>query len=337
MKEALLYDKLEKNQVKCRLCRHGCRIRDGKRGICFVRENHGGILYSLVYDKVISANVDPIEKKPLFHVQPGSRSFSIATPGCNFRCSFCQNYTISQMARDVGRIEGEAVAPARLAELAVARKCTSIAYTYTEPTIYYELARDTMAEAKKRGLLNVFVTNGYMTRDMLDDSKGLLDAVNVDLKAFNDHFYKKYCKARRAGVMDTLRYMKQLGIWVEVTTLLIPGLNDNTDEVKAMADFIRRDLGPETPWHVSRFFPNYLETRIPPTDAQALVTARQIGLDAGLSYVYTGNLPWADGEKTVCPGCAHVLIQRSGYTITRNNIKDGRCPKCGHAVEGIGI
>jgi len=337
MKEALLYDKLEESQVKCRLCRHGCRIRDGKRGICFVRENHGGTLYSLVYDKVISANVDPIEKKPLFHVQPGSRSFSIATPGCNFRCTFCQNYTISQMARDAGRIEGEAVAPARLAEIAVSRKCTSIAYTYTEPTIYYELARDTMVEAKKHGLLNVFVTNGYMTRDMLDDSKGLLDAANVDLKAFNDHFYKKYCKARRVGVMDTLRHMKQLGIWVEVTTLLIPGLNDDPDEVKAMAEFIRQDLGPETPWHVSRFFPNYLETGIPPTDVQALVSTRQIGLDAGLSYVYTGNLPWADGEKTACPDCAHVLIQRSGYTITRNSIKEGRCPQCGHAVEGVGI
>lgn len=337
MKEALLYDKLAEDQVKCRLCRHGCRIRDGKRGICFVRENRCGTLFSLVYDKVISANVDPIEKKPLFHVEPGSRSFSIATPGCNFRCSFCQNYSISQMARDAGRIEGESVAPARLAEIAVARACTSIAYTYTEPTIYYELARDTMVEAKKKGLLNVFVTNGYMTRDMLDDCKGLLDAANVDLKAFNDHFYKKYCKARRSGVMDTLRYMKHLGIWVEVTTLLIPGLNDNVNEVKALAEFIRKDLGPETPWHVSRFFPNYLETGIPPTDAQALVKVRQIGLDAGLHYVYTGNLPWEAGEKTTCPGCSEVLIQRSGYTITRNSIKDGHCPKCGYAVEGIAI
>lgn len=337
MKEALLYDKLEGNQVKCRLCRHGCRIRDGKRGICSVRENRGGTLYSLVYDKIISANVDPIEKKPLFHVEPGSRSFSIATPGCNFRCSFCQNYTISQMARDTGRLEGEAVSPARLAETAQARRCTSIAYTYTEPTIYYEIARDTMVEAKKRGLLNVFVTNGYMTRDMLDDSRGLLDAANVDLKAFNDNFYKKYCKARRSGVMDTLRYMKQLGIWVEVTTLLITGLNDDLDEVKAMAEFIRNDLGAETPWHVSRFFPNYRETRIPPTDAQALVRVRQVGVDAGLYYVYTGNLPWADGEKTPCPGCSRVLIERSGYTIIRNTIKEGHCPSCGYAVDGLNM
>jgi len=335
MKEALLYDRLEAAAVKCRLCRHGCRIKDGKKGLCGVRLNKEGTLYTLVYDKVISANVDPIEKKPLFHVAPGSRSFSIATVGCNFRCSFCQNYSISQMPHDTGRIAGDAISPTEIAEVAVKRGCASIAYTYTEPTIYYELARDTMVEAKKRDLLNVFVTNGYMTRDMLDDANGLLDAANVDLKAFNDRFYTKYCKALRKGVMDTLVYMKQVGIWVEVTTLLIPGLNDDPGEVRELARFLRTELGAYTPWHVSRFYPQYKELEIPPTDANALRQVRQVGLDEGLHYVYTGNLPWDPGEKTHCPGCSHLLIHRSGYTILKNTIKDGLCPNCGYRVEGL--
>ncbi|MEJ2715846.1 MAG: AmmeMemoRadiSam system radical SAM enzyme [Deltaproteobacteria bacterium] len=335
MKEALLYDKLESRAVKCRLCRHGCRIKDGNKGICRVRENRGGTLYTMVYDKVISSNIDPIEKKPLFHVAPGSRSFSVATVGCNFRCSFCQNYSISQMPRDAGRIAGEAFSPAEIAASALHNGCKTIAYTYTEPTIYYELARDTMVEAKKLGLMNVFVTNGYMTRDMLDDASGLLDAANVDLKAFNRQFYTKYCKARLEGVIDTLPYMKKLGVWVEVTTLLIPGLNDDPGEVRDMAGFIRSQLGPGTPWHVSRFYPQYRERGIPPTEASALQKVRQIGLDEGLYYVYTGNLPWNPGERTRCPGCSHLLIERSGYTILRYDITDGLCPQCGYQVEGL--
>lgn len=205
MKEAVLYDRLEDRAVKCHLCRHGCKIDEGKKGICGVRLNTDGTLFTLVYDKVVSTNVDPIEKKPLFHFLPGSKSFSIATVGCNFFCTFCQNYSISQMPRDRGRIIGEAYSPSEIVALAVENDCRSIAYTYTEPTIYYELARETMVEAKKSGVFNVFVTNGYMTRDMLDDAKGLIDAANVDLKAFNDRFYLHYCKARREGVIDTLR------------------------------------------------------------------------------------------------------------------------------------
>ncbi len=255
MKEARLYEPMEDSRVHCHLCRHGCKIDDGKKGICGVRLNQGGKLYTLVYDKVISANVDPIEKKPLFHFAPATTSFSIATPGCNFRCSFCQNYTISQMPHDQDRIAGKAIPPTDIVEMAVRNRCRSISYTYTEPTIYYELARDTMREAKDCGLLNVFVTNGYMTREMLDDSKGLIDAANVDLKAFNDKFYLHYCKARREGVMDTLSYMKELGIWLEVTTLLIPTLNDDPAEIREMARFIREKLGAGTPWHISRFYP----------------------------------------------------------------------------------
>jgi pyruvate formate lyase activating enzyme len=335
MKEAMLYDKLESDEAKCRLCRHGCKIDNGKRGICGVRMNEGGTLYTLVYDKVVSTNIDPIEKKPLFHFAPGTKSFSIATVGCNFRCSFCQNWSISQMPHDKGKIIGEPYTPEQIAELAVRSGCRSISYTYTEPTIYYELARDTMTVAKERGLLNVFVTNGYMTRDTLDDAHGLLDAANVDLKAFNDKFYTHYCKARRDGVVDSLRYMKELGIWLEITTLLIPTLNDDVNEIREMARFIKNDLGPETPWHVSRFYPQYKELDLPPTDVEGLRKVRQIGLDEGLHYVYTGNVPSDPGEKTYCPGCADLLIDRMGYTIARDFIKEGLCPKCGFRINGV--
>jgi pyruvate formate lyase activating enzyme len=335
MKEAALYDKLESGSVKCRLCRHGCKIDDGKKGICGVRINSEGTLYTLVYDKVVSTNVDPIEKKPLFHFAPGTKSFSIATVGCNFRCSFCQNWSISQMPHERGQILGEKYTPQQIVEMAIRTGCRSISYTYTEPTIYYELARDTMIEGKKRGLLNVFVTNGYMTRDMLDDSKGLIDAANVDLKAFNDRFYTRYCKAKRDGVMDSLGYMKQLGIWLEVTTLLIPTLNDDVQEIREMVRFIRTELGRETPWHVSRFYPQYKERNLPPTDVQALRKVRQIGIEEGLYYVYTGNVPLDPGEKTYCPGCEHLLIDRVGYDIARAEIKAGLCPKCGFRIDGV--
>ncbi|MBI4964635.1 MAG: AmmeMemoRadiSam system radical SAM enzyme [Desulfomonile tiedjei] len=337
MKEATLYDKLESGEVKCRLCRHGCKIDDGKKGICGVRMNSDGTLYTLVYDKVVSTNVDPIEKKPLFHFAPGTKSFSIATVGCNFRCSFCQNWSISQMPHERGQILGERYSPEQIVEMAIQTGCRSIAYTYTEPTIYYELARDTMRVAKKRGLLNVFVTNGYMTRDMLDDSKGLIDAANVDLKAFNDRFYTRYCKAKREGVLDTLRYMKELGIWLEVTTLLIQTLNDDVQEIREMARFIRSELGRETPWHVSRFYPQYKETDLPPTDVQALRRVRQMGIEEGLYYVYTGNVPMDPGEKTYCPGCEHLLIDRVGYEVATEEIKEGLCPKCGFRIDGVEI
>jgi pyruvate formate lyase activating enzyme len=335
MKEATLYDKLESNAVKCHLCRHGCKIEDGKRGICGVRQNRAGTLYTLVYDKIVSTNVDPIEKKPLFHFAPGTKSFSIATVGCNFFCSFCQNYSISQMPRDRGRIIGEEYSPAQIVEMAIESGCRTISYTYTEPTIYYELARDTMVEAHKRGLLNVFVTNGYMSRDMLDDARGLIDAANVDLKSFDEKFYLKYCRAKLEGVLDSLRYIRQQGIWLEVTTLLIPSLNDDPMEVRELAHFIRTELGKHVPWHVSRFYPHYREQELPPTEVDVLRKARQIGIDEGLHYVYTGNVPMDPGEKTYCPGCSQILIDRAGYSIIKYALREGLCPKCGLRVDGV--
>ncbi len=335
MKEAYLYEKLDSGKVRCFLCRQGCVIKEGKTGQCGVRRNFGGVLRTLVYDRIVAANVDAIEKKPLYHFAPGAKAFSIGTVGCNFRCSFCQNYSISQSPREAGNIIGERTTPQQVVRMALEHDCRTIAYTYTEPTIFYELARDTMVEAKNANLLNVFVTNGYMTREMLDDAADLLDGANVDLKAFNPEFYKKNVKADLEGVKDSLVYLKEKNIWTEVTTLLIPTLNDDMDELRALARFISDDLGPETPWHISRFFPQYKETELPPTDPETLRRARSIGLDAGLHYVYLGNLRSGEGESTVCPSCSSVLIERSGYTLKNYSIKGGRCSECGREIEGV--
>jgi len=336
MREALLYIRGKNETVECMLCRHRCKIDLGKTGICCVRQNHEGMLYTLVYDRIVSTNVDPIEKKPLFHFLPGTTSFSIATVGCNFQCTFCQNHSISQMPREQSRVAGENYSPEEIVEMAVRNSCRSVSYTYTEPTIYYELARETMRAAHDRGLLNVWVTNGYMTRELLEDAAGLIDAANVDLKAFNDHFYLHYCRARLEGVLDSLKIMKKMGIWIEVTTLLIPTLNDNLEEVAQLAQFIKSNLGPDTPWHVSRFYPRYKEQGLPPTDVGLLRSVREIGMKAGLKFVYTGNVPSDDGEKTFCPECSHLVIDRIGYTV-RKFTAEGGCPACGRRIPGHGI
>ncbi len=261
MFEARLYQKKEDQKVWCYLCNHHCLIKDGKRGICGVRENQGGILYSLVYGKPIAAHVDPIEKKPLFHFLPGSTSFSIATAGCNFRCLFCQNADISQAGK-MKSIPGQETAPEEIVSAALRAQCRSISYTYTEPTIFFEYAQDISLLAEAQGLKNVFVTNGFMTREMLDSIHPHLHAANVDLKAFRENFYKTQCGAKLTPVLDTLKIMKRMGIWVEVTTLIIPTLNDSKEELSELARFIADDLGPETPWHISRFHPTYQLTAL---------------------------------------------------------------------------
>jgi pyruvate formate lyase activating enzyme len=336
--EALLYDRLDDGQVRCRLCRQDCRIKPGKRGKCGVRENRAGTLVSLVYGRIIAANVDPIEKKPIFHLLPGSLSFSIATVGCNFRCRFCQNADIAQMPRDQkGRIAGQAQSPEAIVGAATASGCASIAYTYTEPTVFFELAQASANLARQAGLKNIFVTNGYMSPEALERAAPWLDAANVDLKAFREEFYREQCGARLGPVLDTLRGMKQSGVWVEVTTLLIPGLNDDPEELKQLALFIAEDLGPDTPWHVSRFHPTYKLTDRPPTPVDTILTARQIGIDAGLHHVYCGNIPGRGGEDTLCWKCGQRLIERRGFTIRRNVAKNGRCPHCQEPVAGIGM
>ena len=336
--EAYLYEPADGDRVKCKLCCHRCVIKEGGRGICGVRENRSGILHTLVYGRLIARHIDPIEKKPLFHFQPGSLSYSIATVGCNFRCLFCQNAEIAQMpAERNGMIMGDTFSPEEVVKAAIKGDCRSISYTYTEPTIFFEFAYETAKLARKKGLRNVFVTNGYMTPEALRMISPYLDAANVDLKAFTDDFYKTRCGARISHVKETLRNMKSLGIFVEVTTLLIPGLNDDEEELRDLAVFISESIGPETPWHISRFHPTYKLTDRPSTPVDTLVRAREIGFKAGLRYVYTGNVPGENGENTFCHRCGEMIIQRWGFNIGKYLIKDGCCAHCGAGIDGVEI
>jgi pyruvate formate lyase activating enzyme len=334
--EALLYDRLDDNEVRCRLCCHRCVIADGRRGICRVRENRGGVLHSLVYGRLVARHVDPIEKKPLYHFLPGSLSYSIATVGCNLRCRFCQNADIAQMPADRGgAILGETATPAQVVEAAGRAGCRSISYTYTEPTVFFEFALATARLARDRGLRNVFVTNGYMTPEAIELLAPVLDAANVDLKGFTQKYYKGICGADLAHVQETLRRMRAAGIFVEVTTLIVPGLNDDPGELEALAGFLVEDLGPDTPWHISRFHPTYRLTDRPPTPVETLHRAHAIGRAAGLRYVYVGNVPGDEGESTRCPGCAAMLVERRGFRVGKVRLKDGRCAGCGTAIEGV--
>jgi pyruvate formate lyase activating enzyme len=334
MKEAYLYKKLEGERVRCSLCNHRCLIKAGAKGICGVRENKDGILRTLVYDKVIARHVDPIEKKPMFHFLPGSRSFSIATVGCNFRCRFCQNSDISQMPADYDRILGDDVTPSLIVSEAKASRSSTIAYTYTEPTIYYELAVDTARLAASNNIGNVFVSNGYMTEECLQDIGKTLHGANVDLKAFSNSFYKEQCGAKLEPVLESIGKMIEMGVWLEVTTLLIPGLNDSEKELREIAGFLAQ-VDPNIPWHISRFHPTYRLTDIDATPAGDIQRAREIGYDAGLRYVYTGNLPGDEGEKTFCHKCRGLLIDRFGFSIRKNIIKNGRCPECNTEIPGV--
>jgi len=337
MKPASFYEKLEDNRVRCRLCRHNCIIAEGKRGFCSVRENRDGILYSLVYGYPCSYHVDPIEKKPLFHFFPGSKAFSIATVGCNFRCLHCQNYEISQMPQEEKRIVGERILPEDVVDMAEKSGCRSISYTYTEPTVFYEYAFDIAKLAKTRGIYNNFVTNGYIEEEPLKAIRPYLDGANIDLKGFDKDFYKRQCKAELQGVIDTIKLYKSLGIWIEITTLIIPGYNDGEDELKAIARFIKDETGVETPWHVSAFYPTYKCLDAKRTPAKTLKRTREIGMETGLRYVYEGNIPGSDGENTYCYNCKRPIIKRFGYTILEYNLKEGACIFCNTKIDGIGL
>lgn len=334
MREALLYTSDEKGEVTCGLCRHTCHIQNGHRGLCGVRENRDGRLFTLVYRKLVAAHVDPIEKKPLFHVLPGTLSYSIATAGCNFACSFCQNSDISQIPPS-GTVTGRRVEPGDVVAAALESGCRSIAYTYTEPTIFFEYALDTATLAHDKGLKNIFVSNGYMSERAVDLIADVLDAANIDLKGFTDGFYRKHCGARLEQVKSSLRYLKRKGVFLEVTTLVIPGLNDDPNELRSLARFIAGELGPETPWHISRFHPTYRLTDRGPTPVDTLDTARAIGFEEGLVHVYTGNVPGHPGENTVCRSCGKTILERRGYLVVQNNISNGRCVFCDGAVHGV--
>jgi pyruvate formate lyase activating enzyme len=335
--EAMLWSRLSPDdpRVRCNLCAHRCVIPPGKLGACNVRENQDGTLYTLVYGSTIAQHVDPIEKKPLFHFQPGSRSYSIATPGCNFRCEFCQNHEISQLPRAHDFVGGAPATPEQLASAARRSGCASMAYTYTEPTVFAEYALDTARQARALGLRNVFVSNGYMTGELLDQMAGLIDGINVDLKAGRGEFYHKISGAALEPVLANLKTIQRLGIWLEVTTLVIPGLNDGDDELQWVAAYLHDELGPDVPWHISRFYPNYCMNDVLPTPQSTLERAWQIGLDAGLHYVYVGNLPGNQTESTVCPHCGRTVISRTGYQVRRLALRDGACESCGTPIAGF--
>ena len=320
-------------RVHCFLCAHHCRIEPGGLGKCGVRENRDGVLFTLVYGCPISTAVDPIEKKPLFHFLPGTTTYSLATVGCNLSCSFCQNAEISQMPADQGRIVGRPMSPEEIVAAALAARCRSVSYTYTEPTIFYEYARDCARLAAQAGLKNIFVTNGFMTKQTLADIDGDLHAANVDLKSFSDAFYRSLAGARLKPVLDSIRRLHGMGVWTEVTTLLIPGLNDSDDELLSLASFLV-SVSPDIPWHVSRFFPTYRLLDVPPTPVSTVERAVRIGHQAGLRYVYGGNVPGHSSESTLCPDCGATVIERAGNRLTKNRAAGGRCPDCGHEIAG---
>jgi len=330
VKEAVLYKKLKDKKVRCNLCNHRCLISPGKRGICFVRENKNGSLYSLVYGIALAANIDPIEKKPLFHFQPGTESFSIATAGCNFRCEFCQNWNISQITKGPkGEIIGEKLSPNEIVKKAKRTGCASIAYTYTEPTIFFEYAQDTAKLAKKEGITNVFVTNGYQTPETIKEMAKFVDAANIDLKSFSEKFYQKVCGAKLKPVLDSIKLMHKAGIWVEVTTLVVPKQNDSKKELTQIAQFIAK-INKSIPWHISRFHPDYKMLDAFPTPIETLEMAYGIGKKAGLKYVYLGNIITETKENTYCPKCNNLAIRRVGYQTEILGVdKKGVCSECG--------
>jgi pyruvate formate lyase activating enzyme len=330
MKEASYYKSLRNQKIRCNLCPHHCIINQGKIGICKVRKNIEGSLYSLVYGKPVTQSTDPIEKKPLFHFFPGSTAFSIATVGCNMHCLHCQNADISQVEH--GILTTQEISAKEIVNAAKKSGARSIAYTYTEPTIFYEYAYDVATLAHKQGLKNVFVTNGYIEKEPLKRIAPLLDAANIDLKAMNEKFYTKICGAHLQPVLDSIKLYHELGIWIEITTLIIPGYNDDEYTLSKIANFIA-DIDKNIPWHVTGFYPTYKLNDIAHTSVSILESAVQIGRHAGLKYVYQGNR--GSGEDTFCPRCGMKLISRSGFSVNKNLAKDEKCPSCKMSVTGV--
>jgi pyruvate formate lyase activating enzyme len=336
LKEAMLYTRRDDNRVLCHLCPHRCLIDHGKRGICQVRENRDGTLYTLIYEHPIVQNVDPVEKKPLFHFYPGSTTYSIATQGCNFHCPYCINWQISQVAGAQLQHTGTEVSPEQIVSAALQARCYGIAYTYVEPTIFFEYAYDIARLAHAAGLLNIYKTNGFMTAEMLDMSHPYLDAANVDLKTFRHITYQQF-GGRLQPVLDSLKHMKALGIWLEISTVLIPSINDDPAELRDLASFIARELGDDTPWHIARFFPAFKMEHVPPTSIRTLYRAREIGWDMGLHHVYFSNLLRSGTQDTLCTSCKRILIRRHGCKLLANTVQSGSCPDCRTKVAGIGI
>lgn len=329
---AMYYEKLAGDMVHCLLCPNSCRLSEGQIGSCRSRKNVNGELVSLVYGNMASSHVDPIEKKPFFHVLPGSKAFSIATPGCNMRCLFCQNWEISQAFP--WEVKTRQVSPEQVVEEAVQTGCKSIAFTYTEPIIYYEYVLDIAKLAKKKGLKTVMVSNGYINPEPLRELLKYIDAYKVDFKAFNEPFYKELTGGSLDPVLQSMKIIKQQGVWLEVVTLLIPGKNDSDDEIRALVKWIHQNLSDDVPLHFSRFHPMHKLLNLPPTPVEKVIRARQIAMEEGLKYVYTGNIAYPVGDSTYSPKTGAIVIERQGYFVVNNNLKNGVAPD-GEKIPGI--
>ncbi len=330
----MLWEPADGQAVRCKLCGHRCMIQPGQTGVCRVRRNEDGTLVSMNFGKLVALNVDPIEKKPLFHFLPGSKSVSVACAGCNFQCEFCQNWRISQSPLD-GPIEGQAVSPEQIVSAAINYDAASISYTYTEPTIFYEMAYETSRLARGKGIRNCFVTNGFFTEEAVEKIAPTLDAANVDLKAFRDETYRRVMNARLEPVLACMRALVRAGVWLEVTTLVVPGLNDSQQELGDIARFIADDLGSEVPWHVSRFHGDYKDHDTPTTPIETLEKACELGSQAGLKHVYSGNVAGQADESTYCSNCGRTLIDRYGFSVRKVSLVAGKCPDCQTPLAGV--
>jgi len=331
MKEAQLYTRLDHQKVHCRLCAQSCKIPEGEFGFCRVRQNLSGILYTRNYGKLLAANVDPVEKKPLYHFLPGSLAFSIAGAGCNFRCGFCQNWEISQ-AEPVFPM-GEDSSAKQVVDLARQYNCKSIAYTYTEPTVFFEFVLEAAKLAREASLRNIFVTNGYLSPEAISLLSPYLDAANIDLKFFKETSYRKICSARLSPVLEAIRRLYDAGVWIEITTLIIPGENDTPEELTAIAKFIAM-VNKDIPWHISRFHADYKFKDYPATPEHTLKLAYDLGLSQGLEHIYVGNFDsW--GQNTLCGRCRKTLIKREGFNILESHLAKGKCEFCEFPLAGV--
>jgi pyruvate formate lyase activating enzyme len=331
MKQALFYKKLKEKIVQCQLCPHYCTLKDGETGKCNVRQNKKGKLYTLVYNKPCSLTTDPIEKKPLYHFLPGEKALSVATVGCNLRCQHCQNCEISQARPE--QIYNQDITPEQIVQEAKKRDARIIAYTYTEPTIFVEYVLEIAKLAKKQGIKNVIVSNGFINPPPLKELCKYIDAANIDLKSINRDFYREICGARLTPVLESLKILKQEGVWLEITNLIIPGLNDSEKDIEKLVEWIARNLGEKTPLHFTAFYPTHQLSHLPPTNLNSLKKAREIALNSGMKYVYTGNI--REDSNTLCPKCSKILIKRTLFSITENNINESKCKYCNGKIDGV--
>jgi len=331
--EARYYQKLPDREIRCDLCPRFCQLGDKERGFCGVRENQDGKYYTLVYGQVASLNVDPIEKKPFFHFLPGSEAFSLATAGCNLSCKFCQNWEISQMRPE--QVKNIYLPPEALVASCERYHCPVIAYTYTEPVVFFEYMYDSSLLARKKGIKNVVVTAGYINPGPLADLLRVVEAIKVDLKAFNQNFYTEYVRGQLQPVLDTIKQIARSGCWLEIVYLVIPTLNERPEEIREMCRWLKNEIGPDFPLHFSRFHPMYLVKNLPPTPVSTLEKLREVALAEGLHYVYVGNVPGHPGENTFCPKCGKLIIERYGYIIRKNELSGNKCRYCGQVIAGV--